>query len=371
MKKIKKIIPVTGPSITKLEVRFVNEAVKNGWFENSNKYIKWFEKEFAEYIGVKYAIATSSCSGALHLALLGLGVKKGDEVIVPDITWAASAAAIKYVGAKPVFVDIDPYTWCLDPSKIERVITERTKAIMPVTIYGHPPAMNEIIDIAQKHQLYIIEDAAQSIGSKYYDKRPGSFGDAAGFSFHGTKIMTTGEGGMFVTNNKELFLKVDSLSNEGKDPNKLFWILRIGYKYKMTNLQAALGLAQLKRIDELVTKKRQIFNWYKQRLQNIDGITLNAQMPHCYNTYWMPTVIINKRYGIKKERLMKKLKEYNIISRPFFYPLSSMPPFKIKVNNPIAYNLSPYGINLPSGQNLNEQKVDYICNCLFKILKVK
>lgn len=372
MKKEKSnLILITEPSITNLEIKYITQAAKDGLGEKCGKYIASFEHKFAEYIGVKHAIATSSCHGALHMGLLGLRIKEGDEIILSDITWIASASVIKYLGAKPVFVDIDPKTWCIDPAKIEEKITPRTTAIMAISIYGHPPAMNEIMKIASKHGLYVIEDGAESVGSKYYNKRPGDFGDFGAFSFHGTKILTTQEGGMFVTNNSDLYSKVLLISNQGKDPSKTFWNLEISYKYKMTDLQAALGLAQLKRIDKLVAKKRQIFSWYKKRLENVSGIVLSYEAPHCLNTYWMPTIILDKKYGLKKEELIVKLRENDIMSRPFFYPLSSMPPFKTKTDNEIAYNISPYGINLPCGYNLTEEQADYVCDCLLKILKLR
>lgn len=366
---INKPIPITGPSITNLEVKFVTEAAKYGWFENHSKYITQFEKEFASYIGVKYAIATSSCHGALHLGLAGLGIKEGDEIILPDVTWIASAAVIKYVGAKPVFVDIDPVSWCIDYKKIEAAITPKTKAIMPVAMYGHPPAMKEIIEIARKYKLYVIEDAAQATGSLYYGKKLGGFGDFGAYSFHGTKIMTTGQGGMFVTNNKKLYERVNLISNIGKDPHRPFWNLIIGLKYNMTNLQAALGLAQLKRIAQLVSKKRTIVNWYKERLRRIPGVSFNRELPNCFSNYWLTVIVFDKRYGIKKEKMVEELQKYKITARPFFYPLSCMPPLKTKVNNPVAYNISAYGISPPCFHAITRPQVNYVCEKIIKILK--
>ncbi len=368
-----KFIQITGPSITEKEVNYVAKAARDGWLENHSKYINEFEGEFAKFIGVKYAIATSSCHGALHLALMALGIKQGDEIILPDITWIASASAIVFVGAKPVFVDINSDTWCVNPEKIEKAITPKTKAIMPVTLYGHPPEMDKIMEIARRHNLLVIEDAAQSVGSKYKGKRPGSFGNAGAFSFHGTKIMTTGEGGMFVTDNDEVYKRADFLANQGRDSKKMFWNLEIGLKYKMSNMQAALGTVQLSRIGELMEKKRQIFHWYKKNLGDIDGIQMNIEKEDVLNTYWMSTVILNSgKYDIKKEELMIKMKEHNIMTRPFFYPLSSMPPFKKnKVNNQISYKLSPYGINLPCGYNITKKDVDHVSSVLKKIINEK
>lgn len=371
MKKPDKTIPITGPSITDLEVNYAEEAAREGWFENHSKYINEFQKKFADYIGVDYAIATSSCHGALHLALASLGIGEGDEVIVPDITWIASASTVTYVDATPVFVDVEPDTWCIDPESVEEAITEDTKAIMPVTIYGHPPEMDEILDIAERHDLYVLEDAAESVGSKYKDKRPGSMGDCGAFSFHGTKIMTTGEGGMFVTDDKDLYERAHLLSNQGKDPDKLYWNLEIGLKYKMSNMQAAIGLAQLERIDELAEKKRQIFRWYKDRLGDIEGLQMNIERDCCFNTYWMTTVIWDESFDINKREVMDKMSDYNIMTRPIFYPLSDMPPFEDSdADTPVAHRLSPSGINLPCGHDITEKEVDYVCRAFRKVLGV-
>lgn len=370
IKKREKLIPINSPSITDLEIEMIVDAARNSGYQGFNKYIDRFEKEFAEYIGVKYAMVTSSCHGALHMGLAALGIGPGDEVIVPDITWIASAAVVTYVGATPIFIDIDPETWCIDPKKIEKAITLKTKAIMAVTMYGHPPEMDEILKIAKKHKLFVVEDAAQAVGSIYHEKRPGSMGDFGGFSFHGSKLMSTGEGGMFTTNNKDLYDKVIHISNLGKDPQKLFWNTSIGLKYKMSNIQAAMGVAQLQRINEILDKKREIFSWYKKELEKILGITLNTERLDCVNTYWMPTIIWDKKFGIEKEEMVKKLKEYNVIARPFFYPLSSMPPFeKCKADNPVAYSISPYSINLPSYHDISKEDVKYICDCIKEILK--
>lgn len=368
--KHKKIL-VSGPSITKKEVNYVAQVTKNCWGENAYKYIAEFEKKFSEYLGVKYALATSSCTGAIHLAFLSLGIKKGDEIIVPDTTWIASVAPIIYMGAKPIFTDIEKDTWCIDPLKIEEKITKKTKAIMPVHLYGNPCAMKEIMNIAKKYKLYIVEDAAESLGSIYFGKKMGSIGDIGCFSFHGSKIITTEEGGMLVTNNKTIYERSRFLNDHGKDPKRMFWNLEVGYKYKMSDMQAALGVIQLSRLDELVSKKRKIFFWYKKRLGNIPGIKINIEKKNCRNNYWMVTIILDEKFRFDKIHLMRALEKYNISSRPFFYPLSMLPPLKAEVDNPVSYQLSKYGINLPCGLNLTEKDVRYICKCLFEILDIK
>ena len=287
-----KFIPVSGPSITQKEIDYVTDAITNAWYSNANMYHDRFEKAFTEYLGVKYAVALPSCTSALHLSLLALGVKAGDEVIVPDVTWIASAAPIDYVGATPVFADIDPKTWCLSASSLENYITPKTKAIIPVDLYGGMPDMTAILEIANRYQIPIIEDAAEAIGSEFNGKKAGSFGDTGVFSFHGSKTLTTGEGGMLVTNREDIYQRVLFLRDHGRKPgDKLFYNTEVGYKYKMSSMQAALGLAQLERIEELVDRKRQIFSWYQAELDFIPGVSLNYEPPNTKNTYWMVTVI--------------------------------------------------------------------------------
>lgn len=363
---MKKQILVSGPSITEKEISYVARAAKTAWDEGAYKFVSEFEKRFAKYVHVKYALATSSCTGALHLALAVLGIKKGDEVIVPDITWIASVAPLTYVGAKPVFVDIEADTWCIDPEKIEAKITKRTRAIMPVHLYGHPAEMREILRIAKKHKLFVIEDAAESLGAKYHGKMIGSMGDAGVFSFHGSKTLVTGEGGMLVTNDKKIYKRAEFLNRHAQ--SKMFWSSEIGYKYKMSDLQAALGLAQLSRISGLLQKKRQIFSWYKKYLSAIPELTINTERKGTRNSYWMVTAVWDKKLGIKKEEMMKRLLRYGIHSRPFFYPLTSLPPFKERNQNSVAASLSPCGINLPCGQNIREPEVKYVCGAFKNIL---
>ncbi len=362
-----KMILTAGPSISEKEVEYVLDAVKNGWNQSWNKYIKEFEKRFAEYTGVKYAMATSSATGALHLSLLALGVKPGDEVILPDLCWVASASAVCYCGAKPVFADISRDTWCLDPVSMEKCITERTKAVIPVHSYGYPCDMNSINKIAKEHGLFVLEDAAPSVGSTYMGKKTGSLGDIAAFSFQGAKILVTGEGGMVVTDNENLYERALFLNGHGRDPNRQFWIKEVGYKYLMSNLQAALGLAQLERVDGFVEKKRRIFSWYHSRLSDIQGLRLVAERDGIKTNHWMTSVVLEGFPG-KRSELMIKLKEKGIDTRPFFYPNSGFQFFE-KADNPVSYFVAENGINLPSGVNLTEEEVDYIAGNIRNILK--
>ncbi|MDZ5724900.1 DegT/DnrJ/EryC1/StrS family aminotransferase [Acetobacterium sp. K1/6] len=368
---------VSGPSITSKEVEYVTEAVKNAWYDNSNYYNKKFEDAFKKYIGGNYAISLPSCTSAIHLAILALGIGQGDEIIVPDITWIATSAPISYVGAIPKFADIDKETWCITAESIERCITPNTKAVIPVDLYGNVPEMDEIQKICKKYNIAIIEDAAEAVGSIYNGRKAGSLGDIGVFSFHGSKIMTTGEGGMLLTDNEKIYNRCLKLRDHGRaESDKMFWNDEVGYKYKMSSMQAALGIAQLERIEELVENKRNIFNWYKKELKNIKGIKLNIEPKNTRSNYWMVTIVYdNRTYDISKEKLINELNKYNIDSRPFFYPLSMEPAYKeipgidqYSKLNKIAYEISPYAINLPCGMMMTQEIVEYVCKKLVYIL---
>lgn len=364
----RKLISITGPSITQKEVAYIAKAAKDGWHENHRKYIDLFEKKFAKYVQRKYALATSSCTGALHLSYLSLGLKKGDEVIVPNITWIGSVAPLYWMGVKPIFADINPETWCIEAKDIEKKITKKTKAILVVDLYGQTAEMEGILKIARNHNLKVIEDSAEAVGSEYFGKKAGSFGDVSCFSFHGTKMLVTGEGGMLLTNQKNIIKKARYFNEQCRDPKKAFWNLEIGYKYKMSNFQAACGIAQLERIEGLIKKKRQIFSWYKKRLSKFPGLMLNVEPKGIKNTYWMVTVVFDKKYNIHKEKLLRELEKYGIQARPFFYPLSSLPAIHCKADTPVAFDVSSRAINLPCGFNVTEKKVNYICDSLSKLL---
>jgi perosamine synthetase len=365
-------IPVAGPWITQKEIDYVTDAVTHAWYGNHNMYHERFEKALARYLGVQHAVALPSCTSAIHLSLLSLGIGPGDEVIVPDVTWIATAAPIIYVGATPVFADIDPESWCLSAESFEECISGNTKAVISVDLYGNLPAMDAIQGIAAEHGIAIIEDAAEAIGSEYRKKRAGSLGDVGVFSFHGSKAVTTGEGGMLVTDRADIYGRALVLRDHGREPgDKLFWNKEVAYKYKMSSMQAALGVAQLERIEDLIEKKRMIFSWYESRLGEADGLELNSEAPNTKNSYWMVTAIVGREHGIQKEILVQRMAEASIDCRPFFYPLSSLPAFKeldeslkARQRNRISYQISPYGINLPSALNLTEGQVEYVCDKL-------
>jgi perosamine synthetase len=369
-------ILVSGPSITQKEIDYVTDAVKNAWYSNANMYHAKFEEAFAEYVGRRYAIALPSCTAALHLALAAARVGSGDEVIVPEATWIATSAPISYVGATPVFADIDPYSWCLDVKSFETCITAKTKAVIVVNLYGNMPEMDAILEVASRHHLVVIEDAAESIGSEYRGRKAGSFGFASTFSFHGSKTLTTGEGGLLLLDDEDAYHRCLFLRDHGRIiGDKMFWNGEVAFKYKMSSMQAALGLAQLERVADLISMKRQIFSWYQEELDGLDGVELNREATHIKNTYWMVTVILDPRFGLQKEEVICLLSERKIDSRPFFYPLSSLPAYQkspqikdFQSRNTVSYRVSDYGINLPSGLDLTVEKVKYICQSLRDIL---
>ena len=367
---MKKILTAK-PSITDREINYVNDAIRNGWGEKCYDYIKKFEKSFADYLGVKYAITTSSCTVAIHVAMTALGVKQGDEVIIPDITWIACATPAIFQQATPVFVDVLEDTWCINPESVKKAITSKTKAILPVHVYGSVCEMDEILAIGKEYGIPIIEDAAEALGSEYKGKKTGSMGSAGAFSFHGTKTLSTGEGGMFVTNDDDVYEKASKLCNQGRDPksDKTFWMSEIGYKTKISNLQAAMGCAQIERADDLVDRKREIFNSYKKHLGDREGIKLNVEQEYVKNSFWHPTVIFDEQLKIDRDELIQFLNTKEIGSRPFFYPVSSLPMFENKPGNIVAYSLYSRGINLPSYYELTEDDIQCVSEAILEYLE--
>ncbi|MDC1318150.1 DegT/DnrJ/EryC1/StrS family aminotransferase [Candidatus Thioglobus sp.] len=362
------MILTAGPSITEKEIAYVTDAITNGWNENWNSYLIRFESEFAKYIGVKHAMTTSSCTGALHLGLLAMGIGPGDEVIIPEITWVATASAVAYTGATPIFCDIEEGSWCMDAKSAESLITPKTKAIFPVHLYGHPANMLEIMKLADKYGLYVIEDAAPSIGAEINGQKTGSFGHIAGFSFQGAKILATGEGGMIVANDKKLFSRIKSLGDHGRNPKYPLAAVEVGYKYKMSNLQAALGLAQLERIEELVDRKREINTLYNLLLSDNDNVRVTSELKDCKSIHWMTSIELIECSFDSREKFMQKLKKNLIDSRPVFSPMSSLPMFNSRIKNSVANRIGSSAINLPSGHNLKNSQIEFICETISKIL---
>ena len=320
-----KRIPIAGPSITQLEIEYATDAATHGWYDRAGEYPHRFESAFAEFVGVQHAVSLPSCTSGLHLALAALDIGPGDEVIVPDLTWIASAAPIQYVGAKPVFADVDERTWCLCADSVRACITENTKAILAVDLYGGMPDYDMLLAVADEYGLNLIEDAAEAIGSEYNGVKAGALGDVAAFSFHGSKTFSTGEGGMLVTDDDALYARVMQLRDHGREPDDVhFMNMEVAFKYKMPPVAAAIGLGQVERAAGLVARKREIFEWYREDLRGIDGLILNHQPVNVKNTYWMVTALIDPMHGLSKEKLMAQLDEEGIDSRPMFHPLSSL-----------------------------------------------
>ncbi len=363
------LIPLADPDLGGNEVKYVMNCLRTGWISSKGEYVKRFEDGFASFCGVKHGVGCGNGTLALHLALVALGIKPGDEVIVPTITYVASGNAVVYCGAKPVFVDCDKRTWNIDANKIEEKITKKTKAIMPVHIYGHPCDMDPIKEIAKKHKLWIVEDAAEAHGAEYKGKKVGGIGDVGCFSFYGNKILTTGEGGMCVTNNKNLAQRMSFLKDSAMDYSKRYWHPEVGYNYRMTNVQAAIGLAQLERTERFIKIKRENAKIYNSFLKNVPGVTLPVEEDYAKNVYWMYSIIVDKPYALTRDELMAQLTKNNIDSRPFFYPMHTMPSHKTKQKLPVSEYLSKHGINLPSSVKLKRGDIKRICDVIIQNAK--
>ena len=355
-----RFFPISQPSISHEELAYVSDAVRSGWVSSMGKYIEQFEDEFAAYCGTEYALTTSSGTTALHLALACLGVGSTNEVVVPDLTFVATANAAAYTGARVVSVDIDEDTLCMDPSVLERSITERTKAVIPVHLYGHPADMAAINAIARKHNLWVIEDAAEAHGAEFQGRRVGSLSDCGVFSFYGNKMITCGEGGMITTNDKDIYQRAKYLRDHAMSQDRRYWHTAVGFNYRMTNLQAALGVAQLAKIDLFVEKRRQIMNWYREQFEGHAGLRLNSERTGAKNVFWMVCLEIDGMTDDGRRRFMDELRAHGVDSRPYFYPISDMPMYRAS-ETPVSHRVSPKGINLPSFFDLSQSGVAYIC----------
>ncbi|MDO9416270.1 DegT/DnrJ/EryC1/StrS family aminotransferase [Pararhizobium sp.] len=363
-------ISYTRPSITELEVSYATDAAANGWGERCYDYIVRFENAFRTYLGSDFAIATSSCTGAMHVGLAALGIGAGDEVILADTNWIATAAPIVHSGATPVFVDVLADTWCIDPNSVERAITPRTRAIIATHIYGNLCDMDRLLAIGAAHGIPVIEDAAEAIGSVWHGRKAGSMGAFGTFSFHGTKTLTTGEGGMFVTSDAALFERVLTLSNHGRarSQTKQFWPDEIGFKYKMSNIQAAIGCGQIERIETLTARKRAILAAYRSILELHPGVRLNPEHQGTVNGAWMPTAVFDRDTGITREILQKAFNDANIDARVFFHPLSSLPMFPERRDNEQAWDIPERAINLPSYHDMTQDDIDRVADVVLTLL---
>lgn len=364
------MIPLSEPYINGNEWKYVKECLDTGWVSSAGEYVDLFESKFKKYIGIENAVATINGTAALHLALLSLGIMPGDEVIVPSFTFIAPVNAIKYVGAEPVFVDVCRDTFVMDTEKIESLISKRTKAILPVHIYGNPVNMDKVLEIAQKYDLRVIEDATESLGSMYKSKHTGSIGHIGCFSFNGNKLITTGSGGMLVTNNKELALRAKHLSTQAKivkDENA-FWHDEIGYNYRLPNLLAAMGVAQIENLNYSIESKKRIAKEYTKRLSGVKGITLPVQKENTFNVNWLYSIIIEEDFYQSRDKVITNLKENGIQSRQFFTPIHLMQPYVNQKKEDLSVSEDIYhkGICLPSSVSLNTEDVVQISNIILK-----
>lgn len=355
-------IPVAIPDLKGNEFKYLTDAFLSTWISSSGEYIRQFEKKFANFCSVKYGIATSNGTVALHLALKTLEINKDDEVIVPDLTFAATINAVIHTNATPVIVDVDEESWTISPKELEKAITKKTKAIIPVHIYGQPCNMNEIIDIARQNNIYVVEDCAQAHGAEFNDKKVGSFGDISCFSFFGNKVITTGEGGMCITNSEKLKDNMEILRDHGMSKTKKYWHDKIGYNYRMTNLQAAIGLAQIERINDILLARKQLEDRYISRLSGLSHIEFQpSELQNRKKITWLVCILVNKN----RDQIIHELQRKNIDVRPFFYPLSSMDIYKPYYrDNKTSLKISSQGINLPTNNTVDDKIIEEIYKVL-------
>lgn len=367
MTEASKFYPVSMPLLAGRELEYVTDAMQSGWISSLGPYVTRFEKDFAAFCGADHAVCVANGTVALHLALHALGIGAGDEVIMPDLSFVATANAVLMVGGVPVFCDVDADTLCIDPDKIEALITARTRAIMPVHLYGHPADMPRITAIAERHGLRVIEDAAEAHGSAVGQRRVGSMGDCGTFSFYANKNMTTGEGGMVTTNDAALAKELRTLRDHAMSPEKRYWHERMGFNFRMTNLQAAIGCAQLEQVESFLSRRRALYEGYCRRLANVAGIRLNREAAGCTNTFWMVCLEIEGADAATRDGIAAEMRARGVDTRPYFYPMSDMP-YLSDADTPVSHRVAAQGINLPTYLDLGEDDLDRICQVIRDVL---
>ena len=366
-----KMIPVASPVLNGNESLYVKECLESTWVSSAGRFIGLFEAEFARFCGVKHAVSCSNGTAALHLSLLAHDLRPGDEVIIPTLTYVATANCVHYCGATPVFVDCEPETWNIDPGKIEAAVTPRTRGIIVVHLYGHPVDLDPVLALADKYGLFVVEDAAEAHGAEYKGRRVGSIGHVAAFSFFGNKIITTGEGGMLTTNDDALAAKMRQLRGQGVDPGRRYWFPQIGYNYRMTNIEAAIGLAQMENIGWHLAQRRRVVDTYRERLGHCPDLLIQPEKPWAQNSYWMVSVVLGDRFP-EREVVMDRLLTANIETRPFFYPMHVLPIYRdlaLGKAFPVADAIYPRGLSLPSSGCLTTTEIDYVCEHLLSMLR--
>jgi perosamine synthetase len=367
-----RLLQVAAPMFIGNEQKYVMDCVESSWVSSQGPYIERFENLFADFCEVPHAICCSNGTTALHLVLAAMDIGPGDEVIVPTLTFVATANAVRYCGATPIFVDCDPDTWAMDPAQITAKITPRTKGIIVVHLFGNPAEMDAVQAIADRHGLFLLEDAAQAPGAEYRGRRVGSIGKLATFSFFGNKIITTGEGGMITTKDADLAARIRILKSQGMDPNRRYWFKVVGYNYRMTNMAAALGLGQLETIDWHLARRRQVADWYRERLQGVAGLTWQSEREWARHVWWMFTAVLDEQLPVERDMVMAKLLEAGFETRSVPYPIHQLPIYQEETRGqafPAADHISRRGINLPTSSHVTEAHVDQICEILVNALE--
>jgi perosamine synthetase len=358
------MIPVFAPWLPESARTYVLDCVDSGWISSLGKYVPRFEEQLAAFCEAGHAVATSNGTVALHLALVVLGIGPGDEVLVPDLTFIATANAVRYTGATPVLVDVDPATWGIDPEDARRKLTPRTRAIIPVHLYGRPVDLDPLLELARRHGLDVVEDAAEAHGARYKGRRVGALGRIGAFSFYGNKIFTTGEGGAVVTNDPALAARAAFLRDHAMDPHRRYYHSEVGFNYRMTNIQAALGCSQLEHAEEILARRQGIARAYDEGLAGIRGLAFPAAMPWEESICWMYSVLVEPAFGLDRDAVGVELRARGVDSRPFFVPLHEMPPYLTDCPFPVTTRLSRRGINLPSGTALSPTEIATVCHAL-------
>ncbi|MDP9117043.1 MAG: DegT/DnrJ/EryC1/StrS family aminotransferase [Actinomycetota bacterium] len=365
-------LPVAVPALVGREREYVLDCLDTTWISSAGPYVERFEAAFAEFCGVRHAIGCCNGTAAVHLALMAHGVAAGDEVIVPTLTYVASANPVVQCGARPVFVDAEPETWNMDPAQIEAAITSRTRGIVAVHLYGHPTDMDPVLEIAERHRLWVIEDAAEAHGARYRGRIAGSMGSVGTFSFYGNKIITTGEGGMVVCDDDQLAARIRQLRGQGQDPERRYWFPILGFNYRLTNVAAAIGLAQIERIDWHLERRREIARWYREELEGVPGLTISPELPWARSAFWLTSALLDpERFG-ERDAVMAALASDGIDTRPFFYPLHTLPMYRDLrpgCRFPVAERLAECGLHLPSGATLTHSDVAYVAGRLRELTR--
>lgn len=365
-------LPVMEPSLGGNELKYVSDCISSGWISSQGTYVRRFEEEFAAFHGVPHAISVCNGTAALHLALLARDIGPGDEVIVPNLTFAASANVILHCGATPVLADVTPDTWTLDAGHVRKLITPRTRAIMPVHLYGHPANMDPLLELAEHHGLFIVEDNAEALGAEYRGRKTGTMGDTGCFSFFANKVITTGEGGMITCRDEALARKIQILRDHGMEKHRRYWHLVPGYNYRLTNLQAAIGLAQMEQLQQFLSRRDEVVARYDSALKHVPGITLPPRAPWARNIHWLYSILVDEDdAAIGRDQLALRLQEHGIETRPFFHPLHIQPPYQpyAKESYPVSVDLAARGLSLPTANDIQDADIDRVCSAISDIVR--